>query len=1175
MKSKMTIQFSPTRLKQMKKIAFSGSRAKLKILNGKLEEGFQILKSTAQKFKSFATDLADRIPQALAAKVSLDLFSHFENKSSKRLGIPKGIVLGGVLALMASLPAVGQTTNAANTAELITQINAANLDISSGTIHLAQGTIYLLTGTNLPIVTGTDVGGTLQIICTGTTNAIIDGNNANRPITMDPNSDLTLSKITVQNGFVAAGSGGGILNEGGALTISDCLITNNQAGGAFPQGRGAGIFSRGTGGTASVLIQSSTISLNSASSDGGGILSTVNSPVTISSSFILDNTSGNRGGAILNQTDSPLTITNSTISGNTSSDQGGGIWNQVNSPIIISSSTISGNIATGGNGGGVFNRTDSPLTISNSTISGNETGVVGGGVFNQLTSPLIISSSSISGNRSNGKGAGVWHNDSPITIQASSITSNQSGGVGAGVIIFAPAGGGQNARIENTTISGNTSTANAGGGIYHDNSSGGANGITLQHVTLSDNTGVGTGGFANVGAADITLQNSIIANSTGADFDQGTATINAASTSNIVEDGSLVDASVTAVDPLLDPLTLSTGFLVHPLQAASPAIDAADAAAATTNDQLGELRVVSHDMGAVQSSFIACPIDVTSTADSGLGTLRQAIIDANASPTDCVIYLDEGTTYTIASNLPIVTGTDVGGTLSIISTGTLNAVIDGASSFRPLTMDENSNLTLSKITVQNGSSTSNGGGIYNDGGDLTIANCIITQNRVVGTSINARGGGVAVREGTLTITSSVLTQNEAPGASGTGRGGAILNKNSVVLIENSTISLNSATQFGGAILCDGNSGVGGGSLTIISSSFLQNTCAGTGGAIDSRSLGNVMPLTITNSTFTGNISGGKGGALYSTQSATTITSSSFSGNESVTNGGAISFLSSNATIQASSIVNNESVGVGGGITTIGNGASTLVTLENTTVSGNTSTGAAGGGVFHQSIGGSRTIELKHVTLSDNTGNGAAGTGDGFHKQANSTVIFQNTIVANSSGTGGNDFASSVATTLDGTSTNNIVESGLVHASVSAVDPLLGALVLNSGMLVHPVQTISSALNGGANIGIATDQVGNARVLANPTIGAVEITTASLVCMVVTAPAGVTNTWIGCTNSDWNTASNWSSLAVPTASDVVYIPIVAANQLVIDEVATCAKMVVQIGAKCLINYNAGGKLLIKF
>ena len=103
MKEHFAIQFSPSRLKQIKKIALSGSRAKLKILNGKKEEGFFFLKNTAQKLKSFAFDLAERIPSTLAEKISLDLFLHFENKTSNSLKVPKGIVLGGILAIMASV----------------------------------------------------------------------------------------------------------------------------------------------------------------------------------------------------------------------------------------------------------------------------------------------------------------------------------------------------------------------------------------------------------------------------------------------------------------------------------------------------------------------------------------------------------------------------------------------------------------------------------------------------------------------------------------------------------------------------------------------------------------------------------------------------------------------------------------------------------------------------------------------------------------------------------------------------------------------------------------------------------------------------------------------------------------------------------------------------------------
>ena len=318
MQNQSILKFSPTRLKQIKKIALLGSKSKLKILNGKFEEGFHLLKSTAQKFKSFATDLADSIPQSLAIRISLDLFSHFEAKSSKRLGIPKGIVLGGILGLMSSLPAVGQDIfvtstvdgNANALRQAILDANASGID---NRILLPSGSLNLLTIGGLPIVTGTDIGGTLEIICTGSINAIIDGDNLYRPLTMTIGSDLTISKITVQNGIAL--KGGGIYNKRGDLTISNSIITNNEVTGGGVDGRGAGIYSTGDLVAASVLIQNSTISLNSASGDGGGIFNRNSSPVVISYSSVSGNTSlGSAGGGGIFNTASPLTISTSTIS---------------------------------------------------------------------------------------------------------------------------------------------------------------------------------------------------------------------------------------------------------------------------------------------------------------------------------------------------------------------------------------------------------------------------------------------------------------------------------------------------------------------------------------------------------------------------------------------------------------------------------------------------------------------------------------------------------------------------------------------------------------------------------------------------------------------------------------------------------------------------------------------
>jgi hypothetical protein len=601
MQNKVHIQFSPTRLKQIKKIALSGSKAKLKILNGKLEEGFYLLKHTAQKLKSFATDLAYRIPQTLAGKISLDLFSHFESKSSKRLGIPKGIVLGGILALMVSLPAVGQTTtyDVTTTSDIIAAdgftslreaINSANADLTSSSILLDDGLVYILTGSNLPTITNDFP---LSIISTGTLNAVIDGDNTHRPLTMDIDSDLTISKITVQNGFVANGDGGGIYNHRGHLTISNSLVINNAVTGVGIEGRGGGIYSTGQGGNASVLIQSSSISLNTVAYQGGGVFN-FNSDMTISSSSFSGNTSSNRGGGVLNFNNSPLIISNSSFSGNTSGLQGGAVC-IFRSDMTISSSSFSGN--TSNRGGGVFNF-NSDMAIQVSSFSGN-TAVRGGGIY--------------------------------------SYTENND----------------NDATIINTTISGNE-TSGVGGGIYT-RSTGTGNTLTLQHVTLFENIGVGTDGFANdaTSTLDITVQNTIIddCGGTGVDFSLGGATLNGASTNNIVQDGSMAGAS--AVHSILNGLTLNSGFLVNAMPIGSPAI-AGGANLGITTDQLGNPRGATPSIGAVETTAPAVACIVVS-APAGVTITWLGCIDtdwnnpsnwsANCTPKENdVVYIPVGTT---------------------------------------------------------------------------------------------------------------------------------------------------------------------------------------------------------------------------------------------------------------------------------------------------------------------------------------------------------------------------------------------------------------------------------------------------------------------------------------------------------------------------------------------------
>jgi CSLREA domain-containing protein len=237
-------------------------------------------------------------------------------------------------------------------------------------------------------------------------------------------------------------------------------------------------------------------------------------------------------------------------------------------------------------------------------------------------------------------------------------------------------------------------------------------------------------------------------------------------------------------------------------------------------------------------------ITVTSDADSGAGTLRQAIADACAGAT---INFDDalsGDTIYLASTLTLTKDVTIDGS-SLASQITLSGDSDnnGTGDVRVFDVDNNPllNVTLDSLTITKGQAT--GINLNDPNGD----------------------GGAILNWAYLTITNSTFLNN-----SSTGSGGAI-NNNRPLIITNSTFSGNSSTGSGGG-----------------------------GGAIMNNS-----NLTITNSTFSGNtgyVSNSNGGALYNTSPNTIITNSTFSGN-SATAGGAI-LTTANLTISNSTISGN-------------------------------------------------------------------------------------------------------------------------------------------------------------------------------------------------------------------------------------------------------------------------------
>lgn len=143
--------------------------------------------------------------------------------------------------------------------------------------------------------------------------------------------NVSMSDLTLTNGYLANGDGAGIHNSGN-LTLNSVNVVDNYTTG----GSGGGIFNAATG---TLTINSSAIANNSASGAGGGLVND-GGVVVIDSSTFSGNQSATDGSAILNT--GALDIVSSTIVYN---DSGSGAAIQ-SSQTVISNSIVALN--TGG-----------------------------------------------------------------------------------------------------------------------------------------------------------------------------------------------------------------------------------------------------------------------------------------------------------------------------------------------------------------------------------------------------------------------------------------------------------------------------------------------------------------------------------------------------------------------------------------------------------------------------------------------------------------------------------------------------------------------------------------------------------------------------------------------------------------------------------------------------------
>jgi hypothetical protein len=444
------------------------------------------------------------------------------------------------------------------------------------------------------------------------------------------------------------------------------------------------------------------------------------------------------------------------------------------------------------------------------------------------------------------------------------------------------------------------------------------------------------------------------------------------------------------------------------------------------------LALIAAGIAAVPAAHAASFV-VTTLADDVPGSLREAMLNANAtSGADTITFSVIGT-ITLTHPLP-----DISDSLTITGPGADSLTISGGDTVRIFNVPFGVTLSLNDLTLSHGAGDPEGGAISNTG--------TINLTGVTMSNSHASVGGAILNTGVANLTNSTLTANYASSYAP-----ALYNRGGTVTLRGTTVA-NNTSQFVAGVMNDLF-----GTLHVIDSTFSGNTWTPTSAILPFQSgiaINNLGTMDISGSSFIHNQGPNANGTVANSGTAA-ISNSTFVSNVAWF-GGAIN-NSGTLSVSGSTFGSNVSTQPGGAIFNSG----TLV-VSNSTAAANIGF-LSGSGI----ASGSGSVTLINTTLVDNISNNAYSSN---LYVTGGTITLKNTLLSNS----GLRVGDCDGTVTPSGGTNNLAPDGSCgpSATVVAASALkLAPLGQNGGpTLTVALQPGSAAIDAGDPATCAADPI---------------------------------------------------------------------------------------------------------